>query len=383
MSKKNTILLVGPTPPLIGGISTQLSNLVNSKLEKYTFVVFTTNKKSNFDNNFNGKCHIFYIHHYFKKKVEQYAFLMYHLLLFPIVLLKEKPEIIHIHTPSYLGFLESSIYVLISKILQKKVILHIHGGAFDSFYKKSSRIMKYYIKDVLILSTRLITLSNKWKNIFVNEIGIKDNSIAVVHNGYDSSLFYPIDKAMCRKSLNLPADKKIILSVGDLIEIKGHKYLIESIPEVLKHRTDIICLIIGEGKQKNKLLKQIELAEMSNYVKLVGKKRHDEIPLWMNAADIFVLPSLKEGNPTVMLEALGTGLPFIGTKVGSIPEIIVSKEYGLLVDTNSSIDLKLNIIYALNKKWDRDKIATYSKLFTIERVAESISLIYDELLIKN
>ena len=65
---------------------------------------------------------------------------------------------------------------------------------------------------------------------------------------------------------------------------------------------------------------------MIDHVEFVGGKPHAEIPIWMNACDVFVLSSLSEGNPTVMFECVGCGKPFIGTKVGGIPEIIISDD---------------------------------------------------------
>ncbi len=106
----------------------------------------------------------------------------------------------------------------------------------------------------------------------------------------------------------------------------------------------------------------------------------DEIlPLWMNACDIFVLPSLSEGNPTVMFEALGFGKPFVGTKVGGVPEVITSKDYGLLVEPGNSQDLAEKIEVALNKNWDREKIANYAEQYRWENIAEQIMKIYHNL----
>jgi glycosyltransferase involved in cell wall biosynthesis len=124
---------------------------------------------------------------------------------------------------------------------------------------------------------------------------------------------------------------------------------------------------------------QIKKLGLENYVKLAGSKPHDEIPLWMNAADLFVLPSLSEGNPTVMFEALGTGLPFIATSVGGVPEIITSGDYGLLSKPANPKDLAEKILIALDKKWNRDKILKYAQQFAWENIAKRIMEIYNKL----
>lgn len=76
----------------------------------------------------------------------------------------------------------------------------------------------------------------------------------------------------------------------------------------------------------------------------------------MNACDVFILPSLSEGNPTVMFECLGCGKPFVGTKVGGIPEIINSEDYSLLCEPANPKELAEKILIALDKGWDNEKI---------------------------
>ncbi|GAH34690.1 unnamed protein product, partial [marine sediment metagenome] len=131
-----------------------------------------------------------------------------------------------------------------------------------------------------------------------------------------------------------------------------------------------------DGTLMKDLKSQIKKLRLEDYVKLIGSKPHDEIPLWMNAANIFVLPSLNEGNPTVMFEALGVGLPFIGTNVGGVSEIIPSEDYGLICEQANRKKLAEKILIGLDKEWDRDKILEYAKRFTWEKIAKEIIKIY-------
>lgn len=99
----------------------------------------------------------------------------------------------------------------------------------------------------------------------------------------------------------------------------------------------------------------------------------------MNAADLFVLPSLKEGNPTVMFEALGVGLPFVGTTVGGIPEIIISEDYGFLCRPADPGCLAEKILIALDKEWNRLEIQSYAKNFDVKILVKRILHIYEQL----
>jgi len=198
----------------------------------------------------------------------------------------------------------------------------------------------------------------------------------VIPNGYNDAVFHPMDRIECRKRLDLPIDRKIILTAGRLSPEKGQKCLIESVGEIVLKRKDLICIIIGTGGLKSDLQRTIKLKGLNDSVLLVGGKPHNEIPLWMNSCDAFILPSLMEGNPTVMFEALGCGIPFIGTSVGGVPDIITSDEYGSLCLANDSHGLAEIILAALDKDWKRDRILEYSKNYTWDAIAAQIIPIY-------
>ncbi|KKH69436.1 hypothetical protein DU73_10080, partial [Methanosarcina mazei] len=158
---------------------------------------------------------------------------------------------------------------------------------------------------------------------------------------------------------------------------------IEAINIIVKNRKDILCVVVGSGKLESNLRGQIANLELEDHIKLVGSKPHGDISLWINACDVFVLPSLNEGNPTVMFECLGCGKPFIGTKVGGIPEVIVSNDYGLLVEPGNAQDLAEKIEIALNKNWDEGNILNYAKQYRWENITSQMVTIYDELCSRN
>lgn len=234
-------------------------------------------------------------------------------------------------------------------------------GVFINTWRKCDAIIRVRQRDI---------------SLFEN-LGISKNKVFHIPNGFNNSSFFRYETFECRKKLNLPDNKKIILNVGNLYsEVKGHKYLIEAIGEIIKHREDILCVIIGGGKLEPNIRKQIDDLGLENHVILVGSKPHEDIPLWINACDVFVLPSLNEGNPTVMFECLGCNKPFIGTKVGGIPEVITSDDYGLLVEPANAQDLAKQIEIALNKNWDKEKISNYAKQYRWENIASQIVNIY-------
>jgi len=132
----------------------------------------------------------------------------------------------------------------------------------------------------------------------------------------------------------------------------------------------------GQGRREGSLQGQIDRLHLGEKVKLLGSLPGDQLTLWMNACNFFVLPSLNEGNPTVMFEALGCGKPFVGTKVGGVPEVIASDDYGLLVEPADPEDLAEKILVALDREWDREAILLYAERFTWENIAKKIMGVY-------
>lgn len=200
-----------------------------------------------------------------------------------------------------------------------------------------------------------------------------------IPNGFSSS-FFPIEVSAARSILNVPEEKKVIFSLGNLIPRKGFNYLIDAMKIVCDRRDDVLCYIGGAGPEKGRLQNQINESNLNGKVILLGRIPKEQLNDWMNACDLFVLPSLNEGNPTVMFEALGCGKPFIGTKVGGVPEVISSDKYGMLVEPANSKDLAERISTALGTQWDRSGIIEYAQQYTWENVAQDIIKIYDRVL---
>lgn len=196
-----------------------------------------------------------------------------------------------------------------------------------------------------------------------------------IPNGF-SPMFHPIDTAVARGQLGLLGDSKIIFTLGALIKRKGFNYLIDAMKQVCNQRKDVLCFIGGAGPEKGNLQGQIDRLGLGKKVRLFGSVPGDQLTLWMNACDLFVLPSLNEGNPTVMFEALGCGKPFVGTRVGGVPEVISSDDYGLLIEPADPEDLAEKILVALAREWNREAILAYAQRFTWRNITNQLISIY-------
>ena len=125
---------------------------------------------------------------------------------------------------------------------------------------------------------------------------------------------------------------------------------------------------MGGGPLHDALNEQIRSLGLEGIIKLTGQLKQDELPLYLNASDLFCLSSDSEGNPTVMFEALGVGLPYIGTNVGGVPEIITSDKYGLICEPGNQEELGKILEKGILKKWDSNEILTYSKEYTWKNI---------------
>jgi len=200
-----------------------------------------------------------------------------------------------------------------------------------------------------------------------------------VSNGF-SKIFRPMDSMGCRATLRLPADRRILLSVGNLEVIKGHRYLISAMRNVVSKHPDLLCVIVGDGPQRGALEKQIARDGMAEHVLLVGNRPRNEIPLWMNASDLFVLPSLNESFGIVQIEAMACGKPVVATNTPGSREIIASEKYGLLCQPGNPGDLADKILVGLEKDWNQQEILQFAESFSWEKIAGEILRIYDTLL---
>jgi glycosyltransferase involved in cell wall biosynthesis len=153
--------------------------------------------------------------------------------------------------------------------------------------------------------------------------------------GVDTDIFMPLDRDECRERLGLPLKERVVLFVGNIIPSKGVYYLIESLKDL--EFDDLKCIILGAPVDEEYLRTLRGLAEsMDSDVEFFGPVPYTEVPTWMNAADVFVLPSLEEGFGLVALEALACGTPVIATATGGIMEFVRDSETGYTVPPGDS-----------------------------------------------
>ena len=211
----------------------------------------------------------------------------------------------------------------------KPVVLTIHGvDAYFTIYKYKKTATKI-LKGV----NKIIAVSSVIKRILSNYI--KPDKIAVINNGI------PTEKIFFGKSTlkNKYLSKKVILSVGNLIEQKGHMHVLKALKKLAKKYQETIYLIIGIGPEEKKLRKYVVEYGLSQNVKFLGQIPHQKVMEYMSVCDMFVLSSWNEGFGVVYIEAMAHGKPVIACKGEGIEDVITDKETGLLVNSKDADSL--------------------------------------------
>jgi glycosyltransferase involved in cell wall biosynthesis len=221
------------------------------------------------------------------------------------------------------------------------------------------------IIEAMNFADRILSVSEDLKTHIVN-LGIDENKVDVVPNGVDTEIFRPAGKEYARNVLNLPQEKKIVLFIGALRKIKGVDYLIEAAKSFVNKNTDLYMVGRDDGLRKS-LEKRAEELKISGFIKFTGPVTHEEIPLWISAADMLVLPSLSEGRPNVVLEALSCEVPVVATDVGGIPELMVEGETGYLVPSKNPVQLSEKINKLLENESRREKMGKFGRKSIIQR----------------
>jgi glycosyltransferase involved in cell wall biosynthesis len=158
-------------------------------------------------------------------------------------------------------------------------------------------------------------------------LGMPRGRITVHRTGLNADLFRPYDRRMCRDQLGLGRDLKVLVCVGALIPRKGQRFAIEALKDI----PDAVLLIAGTGEDENALKNLTERLGLKRRVHFLGAVPHGDLPIVLNAADVFVLPTASEGLANAWVEALACGTPVVTTPIPGAQELLTDPAWGRMV----------------------------------------------------
>ena len=241
--------------------------------------------------------------------------------------------------------------VLAARLLGVPCVVKLHGSDINLIAKEPGpRRMTAW---ALPKAERVVAVSRALADE-VAAMGVDRDKIAIVMNGVDGELFKPRDRAAARRELGLPAGP-LALYVGNLKPEKGVLDLGKAWPHVLRHVPDATLLVVGDGPLKGEL--EAMTKSLGERVRLIPRQPLEQVPAYMAAADVLVLPSHSEGTPNVVLEALASGRRVVATRVGGVPDLITNPKLGSLVPPHEPESLADALMIALREPYDANEVA--------------------------
>lgn len=293
-------------------------------------------------------------------------------------LIKEKIELIHAH-----GSRANSNLNIIARKLKIPIIYSIHGWSFHNdqpYWKKKLRI----VAESWLTKNSTINISVSASNRDSGKKYIPAFKSEVVNNGIDENKFNPVNyDCTLRNEFGYRDDDILILFIARFTSHKQPLTLIKAFAKALPHLPALKLLMVGEGDQKEKALGLVEDLKIKDKIKFLPFRQ--DVPHLLAAADIFVLPSLWEGLPLGLLEAMSMGKAIIASEVDGTIEIVKNEENGLLIAVaNLEKELEMAIIKLgkdrmLRKRFGTAARETVKNSFNAGKMTRQIEAIYDKL----
>lgn len=344
-------LIIGPQPPAIGGISSIIS-LIRNGINSNNIFFISTNKPE------RAKDKIFWPLYLFFK--------IYFFCLF------KKPKRVLLFSSENMSFWEKCIWCKLISFNGGLPCMVMVAGPFPEFFSNLSEFQKklavFFVKKV-----KIVTQSNYWAEYYRSIF--PDSEIEQISGGVDTDFFCPSIK---EKEIINSQQYITVLFLGWIIKEKGILDLLESI-YILTQKKGVkyirLRLVGPVYMDSTELVNVIERYGISEYVEIVGPiNSKDLIRNEFNSADIFVFPSLYEGFPVALLEAVSSGLPCVGTEVGGIPDILINEENGLIVPPKSPEKLADALSLLIGNEEMRIRMGNYSRKHALKNYTYSSCL---------
>jgi glycosyltransferase involved in cell wall biosynthesis len=212
---------------------------------------------------------------------------------------------------------------LLGRWLGLPVVLTARGSDVTLFGRYAAP--RAWIRWATACATRVVTVSESLRSDLI-DLGVAPDHVVTLRNGVSLQRFQPLSRQVSRKHIGVGGP--LLLSVGNLIDLKGHDLVIRAIVDL----PDVQLVIVGAGPAEKKLRRMAANLGIAARIMFTGNVANEDLVHYYNAADALVLASEREGMPNVVLESLACATPVIATKVGGIPEIVKTSAAGILLE---------------------------------------------------
>lgn len=367
MAARPPILVIGPTPPPFHGVSVATDAILHSTLHDHFRLLHLdlSDRRG--------------IGHVDKPDWHDVALFVRQWWNLARIVWRERPAVAYLAlSQSTIGFIRDSFLMLPAQLFGSRVVLHLHGGNFKTWYESRSVLMKAYVKMVLRHVAYAVVLGESLRNLFDGLIA--PYRVAVVPNG----IHWPgIKKTGRGAGVKKPY---AVLHLSTLNRLKGALVLVAAVPLVLKHRTSVEFIFAGPWSDEKDRLEAENLVArhaLGGHVTFTGPVTSMEHKRSVySSADLFVFPGVQqEGQPLVVLEAMASGLPVLYTDRGCLIETVLEGDCGLEVRCNDPHHLADRILWCLDhpeqmEQMGRNARCRYERLYTSERFVRRLGDVF-------
>jgi glycosyltransferase involved in cell wall biosynthesis len=268
--------------------------------------------------------------------------------------------------------------VLVAHASNLPAVITAHGSDLHTEAIRGPWRSRYWCRWALRRADRVVAVSRELFDI-ARSLGVSEERLRYVPNGVDVESFESGDREAGRRAMGLSATGRLIVSVGNLVAVKGHRVLIDAFRAVRERHQDVTLVIAGEGPLRSELEEQARSSGLAAHVLLLGRVAFGRVPDLLAAADVVALPSINEGMPLAALEALAAGRPLVSSAVGGAREIVEEGRHGLLVPAGDAAALATALDTALSRTWDEAILRERARQYSWKIIAEKVARIYAEL----
>lgn len=229
-----------------------------------------------------------------------------------------------------------------------------------------------------------VTVSEALKQNTVAQLGLPADRVHVIYNAVDLSRFKVVsDPSRIRRELGLPQSVQLVGTAARLCPDKGLDVLVAAARRVLAIRPDTLFVVAGDGPEAASLLRLVNTLGLTGRVRFLGFRA--DMPRFLAALDVFVLPSRREGLSIAVLEAMAVGRAIVASNVGGIPELLGHNERGRLVPPGDAASLATAITRLLDDEVSRRRLGQkaldhVSRHFGVPTMVASVESLYESIL---
>jgi glycosyltransferase involved in cell wall biosynthesis len=350
LASKPKILIIGPTPPPYNGMSVATDLVLNAVGEEFCVIHLETADRRGLSN--IGRIDL-----------RNVLLAAYHGFKYLWLLLLKNPKIVYVQiAQDRLAFLRDSLFLIPARLLGKKVVVHLHGGYFATFYQSASALTQHLIRYCLGKSARAIVLGTSLGNMF--EGIVPRDRVSVIPNGIPD---YFLDR-QCYPSNG----RRTILYLSTLMKEKGALDVLRALPAIAERVPDVRAVFAGEWfraedqQAAQRIVRDFKLESHVEFIGPVAPPRKYEV---VRNADLFVMPTYykNEGHPFVILEAMSAGLPVVSTNAGCISETVVDGINGFIVEPGNREEFAGRVVSLLTNDDLRRRMGEASRRRFLER----------------